>query len=183
MAVGTTTSPVSSSVSRTAPWMAVSSDSRKPPGCAQVPYAGSMARRSSTRSPSSVTGRVVTTIRGLTYAMKPHAAHHSRSRCSPGTLASVSGAPQREQKPRLGRSQDGTPSTKPSSVLVGAVVVQLVEVAASASGRQHDEHDRRDDHERARRGPPPRPSGTGPCRGAPAARPGPSARCARWRPR
>ena len=65
---GSTMSPVSSHVSRTAAWLTVSSTSRKPPGCAHVPRPGSMPRRMSTISPASVMGRVVTTSRGLTYA-------------------------------------------------------------------------------------------------------------------
>ena len=59
-------SPVSSNVSRIAAWLTVSSTSRKPPGWAHEPYAGSMPRRRRTTSPASVTGIAVTTIRGFT---------------------------------------------------------------------------------------------------------------------
>ena len=44
--------PVSSSVSRMAPSRTVSSISRKPPGCAQRPWPGSMPRRSRMTSPA-----------------------------------------------------------------------------------------------------------------------------------
>ena len=48
-------------------------------------------------SPSGVTGMVVTTSRGLTYAMYPHAGQPSRSRSSPSIAPKVSSVPQREQ--------------------------------------------------------------------------------------
>ena len=48
---GSTSSPVSSQVSRIAAWLTVSSTSRKPPGCAQSPTPGSMPRRMSTTFP------------------------------------------------------------------------------------------------------------------------------------
>ena len=66
IAPGSTRMPVSSSVSRIAASVTLSSISMNPPGCAHLPRDGSMPRRRSSASPASVTGIVVTTSRGLT---------------------------------------------------------------------------------------------------------------------
>src|SRR4051812_436854 len=113
---GSTSSPVSSNVSRIAPWLTVSSTSRKPPGCAQSPMPGSMPRRISTISPASVIGSVVTTSRGLTYVMWPQTGQAWRSRSSPATVSNDSFAPQREQKLSAASIQRGTPRPDGRSV-------------------------------------------------------------------
>jgi hypothetical protein len=75
-----------------------------------------MPRRSSTTRPSWVTGIVVTTSRGLTYAMNPQSPHASRSRCSPSTKPNSSRAPHREQKLIPAAIHGGTPA--PDSISV-----------------------------------------------------------------
>ena len=106
---GSTSSPVSSQVSRMAAWWTVSSTSRKPPGWAHSPTPGSMPRRISTTFPSSSMGSVVTTSRGFTYAMWPQASHDSRWRSSPSTSPKRSGDPHRLQKLSDDAIQFGTP--------------------------------------------------------------------------
>src|SRR3954453_705171 len=113
---GSTTRPVSSSVSRIAASWTVSSISRNPPGCAQDPLPGSIPRRMRTISPASVIGNVVTTRRGLTYRMWPQTVHERRSRSSPATAPNASRAPQREQKLRDSAIQRGTPAPEGRSV-------------------------------------------------------------------
>src|SRR6266540_5170961 len=143
---GWTSRPVSSSVSRMAPSVTVSSTSRKPPGCAQPPYPGSMPRRRRMTSPSSVSGIVVTTSRGFTYAMNPQLSQARRWRSSPSIGPKLSAAPQREQCRSVAAIQAGTPC--PDSMSVerpsgprGRNSSLMVGRRATASGNQHEDGD------------------------------------------